>query len=109
MSLNCVILQGMKRKDRYLGMFQKLPPSIRTEKKRVRFKNEIEWSMNHLKKDDRIIWYLSILQRFIMLQIRSNNEIPEDTKYNKWVKLRHHRQNVIAIGKSDPTNIPILS
>ena len=83
MSLNCVILGGMKRKDRYLGMFQKLPPSIRTEKKRVRFKNEIEWSMNHLKKDDRIIWYLSILQRFIMLQMRSDNEIPEDTKYNK--------------------------
>lgn len=64
-------------------MFQKLPPSIRTEKKRVRFKNEIEWCMSHLKKDDRIIWYLSILQRFIMLQIRTNHEIPEDTKYNK--------------------------
>jgi hypothetical protein len=83
LSLSLDILNYMKRKERYQGMFQNLPPSIRTEKKRVRFKNEIEWSMNHLKKDDRIIWYLSILQRFILFQIRTNNTIPEDKKYNK--------------------------
>ena len=73
----------MKRKDRYLGMFKGLPPSIRTENKRVRFKNEIEWGMNHLKKDDRIIWYLSILQRFSMYYLQDKNMVPEDGANNK--------------------------
>jgi len=68
LSMRYIII--MKRKDRYQGMFKLLSSSIRTSSKRVRFKNAIEWSLKSLKKDDRIVWYLSILQRFALLELR---------------------------------------
>ena len=85
MSLCGAILVGMKRKDRYLGMFKNLPPSIRFENRRVRFRNEIDWSINHLK-DDRIVWYLSILQRFSMHYLKISNKFSDFEKITKLVR-----------------------
>jgi hypothetical protein len=59
----------LKRKDRYLAMFKLLGPSVRGDGKRVRFEDAVQWSMRYLRKDDRIVWYLSILQRFALLKI----------------------------------------
>ena len=64
-------------------MFKNLPPSIRFENKRVRFRNEIDWSINHLKKDDRIVWYLSILQRFSMHYLKISNKFSDFEKNHK--------------------------
>ena len=81
-SMWCYI-SGYEKKDRYLGMFKNLPPSIRFENKRVRFRNEIDWSINHLKKDDRIVWYLSILQRFSMHYLKISNKFSYFEKNHK--------------------------
>ena len=34
-------------------------------------------SINHLKKDDRIVWYLSILQRFSMHYLKTSNKFSD--------------------------------
>jgi len=75
----------MKRKQRYLLMFSELGHSIRQssinaevnlngffqgDSRRIRFVDEIDWAMQHLKKDDRIIWYLSVIQRFACICLR---------------------------------------
>jgi hypothetical protein len=51
-------------------MFNDLGPAIRGEEKRVRVEDAVTWSMRFLKKDDRIVWYLSILQRYAFYLLR---------------------------------------
>ena len=50
-------------------MFTGLGFSVRGGNHRVHFGSAIEWSAKYLCKDDRIVWYLSILQRFAYLQV----------------------------------------
>jgi hypothetical protein len=38
------------------------------------FENAVEWAMEHLQKDDRIIWFLGIVQRGSLLRIRNSGE-----------------------------------
>jgi hypothetical protein len=36
------------------------------------FENAVEWAMEHLQKDDRIIWFLGIVQRGALLRMRNS-------------------------------------
>lgn len=60
----------MSRKKRYWQMFNKMGRVCRTKFKKIRFEEEIDWSLTHLKKEDRIVWYLSIVQRYALLMFR---------------------------------------
>lgn len=51
-------------------MFQDLGPAIRGAGQRIRIDEVIPWSMRFLRKDDRIVWYLSILQRYALYLLR---------------------------------------
>ena len=44
-------------------MFNGLGISVRWERKRANFKEEIEWACEFLGKEDRVVWYLGIIQR----------------------------------------------
>ena len=33
------------------------------DSRRIRFVDEIDWACSGLRKDDRIVWYLSVIQR----------------------------------------------
>ena len=50
-------------------MFSGLGNSVRGKNQRVCFEQAILWSLEFLQKDDRIVWYLSILQRFSFLKL----------------------------------------
>ncbi len=50
-------------------MFSGLGNSVRGKNQRVCFDQAIVWSLEFLQKDDRIVWYLSILQRFSFLKL----------------------------------------
>ena len=63
------------------------------DSRRIRFVDEIDWAMQHLKKDDRIIWYLSVIQRFACICLR-------DRPISKTRKLRR-RLNKRLKGFSD--------
>lgn len=63
----------MKRRDRYFAMFKDLGPAVRGAGKRIRIEDVIPWSLQFLKKDDRIIWYLSILQRYALYLLREKS------------------------------------
>ena len=56
-------------------MFSGLGSSVRGENHRICFEQAIEWSLTFLQKDDRIIWYLSILQRFAFLKLFKKRNI----------------------------------
>lgn len=51
-------------------MFQDLGPAIRGAGQRIRIDEVIPWSMRFLRKDDRVVWYLSILQRYALYLLR---------------------------------------
>jgi len=51
-------------------MFQDLGPAIRGAGQRIRIDEVIPWSMRFLRKDDRIVWYLYILQRYALYLLR---------------------------------------
>ena len=70
MSFKALYIEWVKRKERYLAMFKDLGPAIRSDDKRIRIEETIAWSMRYLRKDDRIVWYLSILQRYALLKLR---------------------------------------
>ena len=54
-------------------MFKDLGPAVRGAGKRIRIEDVIPWSLQFLKKDDRIIWYLSILQRYALYLLREKS------------------------------------
>ncbi len=63
----------MKRKERYLAMFSGLGPKVRVNEfgqESVEFKSSVTWAMKRLRKDDRIVWFLSIIQRAALLRLR---------------------------------------
>ncbi|GEM_PF-1214816 len=89
-------------------MFSKLGHSIRRssndaevnlngffqgDSRRIRFVDEIDWAMQCLRKDDRIVWYLSVIQRFACICLR-------DRPISKTRKLRR-RINKRLKGFSD--------
>lgn len=49
-------------------MFNGLGHSIRWEGKRANFKEEIEWACRFLGKEDRVVWYLGIIQRASLIR-----------------------------------------
>ena len=101
-------LNNFNEKQRYLLMFSELGHSIRQssndtevnlngffqgDSRRIRFVDEIDWAMQCLRKDDRIVWYLSVIQRFAYICLR-------DRPISKTRKLRR-RINKRLKGFSD--------
>jgi hypothetical protein len=64
-------------------MFKLLGPSVRGEGKRIKFEDAVKWSMRYLQKDDRIVWYLSIVQRFALLKISGKSSYKNRRLRNK--------------------------
>ena len=56
-------------------MFSGLGSSVRGKNHRVNFEQAILWSLKFFRKDDRIIWYLSIIQRFAFLKLLNGGKI----------------------------------
>lgn len=54
-------------------MFNQMGRVCRTKFTKIRFEEEIDWSLKHLKKEDRIVWYLSIIQRYALLRFRDKD------------------------------------
>lgn len=52
-------------------MFHDLDPSICFGRGKVIFQDEINWAIKFLRKDDRIVWYLSVIQKFVYLFLSS--------------------------------------
>jgi len=58
-------------------MFNNLGNSIRWERKRANFKDEIEWACRYLGKEDRVVWYLGIIQRAALMKKKMDGKILE--------------------------------
>ena len=56
-------------------MFSGLGSSVRGKNHRVNFEQAILWSLKFFRKDDRIVWYLSIIQRFAFLKLLNGGKI----------------------------------
>jgi hypothetical protein len=66
----------MKRRERYIKMFSGLGPKVRARglgENAVDFESAVGWSMKHLRKDDRIVWFLSIIQRAALLRLQGDS------------------------------------
>ncbi len=50
-------------------MFSGLGTSVRSASRRVSFEDAISWAIEFLVRDDRIVWYLSLIQRFAYLRL----------------------------------------
>ena len=48
-------------------MFHDLDHSVRVGRGKIIFQDEINWAIEFLRKDDRIVWYLSVIQKFVYL------------------------------------------
>lgn len=66
-------------------MFNALGHSIRWEGKRVNFKEEIEWACRFLGKEDRVVWYLGIIQRASIMRMM------EEKPLSRALKSKIHR------------------
>ena len=53
-------------------MFRDLGTSVRLGDQKAVFKDAVKWALKYLCKDDRIVWYLSILQRLALVENRGN-------------------------------------
>ena len=54
-------------------MFSNVGGSVRLGNTRVVFQDEIDWAIKFLRKDDRIVWYLSILQKITFKILESKS------------------------------------
>lgn len=75
-SIITVVNEG--RKDRYMVMFNSVPVgdsrySEGAETLRLHFEAAVDWAINTLKKEDRIIWYLRYQLMFCLVPIASGN------------------------------------
>lgn len=52
-------------------MFHDLDQSVRVGRGKIIFQDEINWAIKFLRKDDRIVWYLSVIQKFVYLFLSS--------------------------------------
>lgn len=64
-------------------------PTNSSSSRRVRFLDEIEWAMRYLKKDDRIVWYLSLIQRMCMKKLR-DQPISKTRKMRRRIERKLH-------------------
>ena len=64
----------MSRKKRLLKMFNGLGSSLRLSGTRVNFEESVNWATEFLSREDRIIWYLGILQRASLLRKYRENK-----------------------------------
>jgi hypothetical protein len=58
-----------------MGMFCELGSGVlirELDHVQLNFENIVEWAMDHLQKDDRIIWFLGLVQRGALLRIRNS-------------------------------------
>ena len=53
----------LNRTKRYESMFNELGDSVLFNQEVINFKEIIRWSKRFLCKDDRIVWYLSVVRR----------------------------------------------
>ena len=51
-------------------MFRDLGNSVSLGEQKIVFRNAVSWALEYLGKDDRIVWYLSILQRLALVENR---------------------------------------
>ena len=73
MALCLVCPDCVRRKFRYLQMFNGLGPRMRLsgpQRRTLDFEEVVFWAMKHLRKDDRIVWFLGIVQRAAMVGLR---------------------------------------
>ena len=68
-------------------MFNNLGNSIRWERKRANFKDEIEWACRYLGKEDRVVWYLGIIQRAALMKKKMDGKILERSLRSKIQKM----------------------
>jgi len=68
-------------------MFNNLGNSIRWERKRANFKDEIEWACRYLGKEDRVVWYLGIIQRAALMKMKIDAGIVERPLRSKIQKM----------------------
>ena len=52
-------------------MFHDLDHSVRVGRGKIIFQDEINWAIKFLRKDDRIVWYLTVIQKFVYLFLSS--------------------------------------
>jgi len=60
-------------------MFHDLNSFVRVGQGKIVFEDEIDWAIKFLRKDDRIVWYLSVIQKFVYLFLTSN-PVPKSKK-----------------------------
>ena len=63
-------------------MFRDLGNSVILDSQKTVFEDAVKWAMIYLRKDDRIVWYLSVLQKLALLENRSGSLIRSE----KWRK-----------------------
>ena len=64
-------------------MFNGLGCSLRFYGKRINFEERLIWALNFLGKEDRVIWYLGILQRAAILQKHQKGQCNSSTLRKK--------------------------
>ena len=75
----------LSRKKRYLSMFRDLGNGVILGDQKVVFKDAVNWAIEYLRKDDRVVWYLSMVQRLALIENRSN-PLFHSPKWRKKVK-----------------------
>lgn len=68
-------------------MFNNLGNSIQWERKRANFRDEIEWAYRYLAKEDRVVWYLGIIQRAALMKMKMDGGIVERPLRSKIQKM----------------------
>ena len=78
-------------------MFNELGDSVQFNGEIIRFKEIIRWSIKFLSKDDRIVWYLSVVRRLAYLILHESGdhlsrklEKKVSRKLRGWRKTRVH-------------------
>ena len=68
-------------------MFNGLGCSLRFYGKRINFEERLIWALNFLGKEDRVIWYLGILQRAAILQKHQKGQCNSSTLRKKLFRI----------------------
>ncbi|MBT5716241.1 MAG: hypothetical protein HOI70_04960 [Opitutae bacterium] len=66
-------------------MFRDLGNGVILGDQKVVFKDAVNWAIEYLRKDDRVVWYLSMVQRLALIENRSN-PLFHSPKWRKKVK-----------------------
>ncbi|MEC8243454.1 MAG: hypothetical protein VX038_01270 [Verrucomicrobiota bacterium] len=68
-------------------MFNGLGSTLRFHGKRINFEDRMNWALNFLGKEDRVIWYLGILQRAAILQKHQKGQCNSSTLRKKLFRI----------------------